>query len=78
MPAVIDDAKSIVAGLSDAQFNWKPSPDQWSVGQRLKHLVLTGVFAANGQEAAIALLRERGRRSDGPYVYRGISRRWVG
>ncbi len=71
--AVIDDARSIVAALSDAQFNWKPSPGQWSVAQCLKHLVLTGTFAAKGQEAAIAQLRERGRLSDGPYVYRGIS-----
>ena len=73
--AVIDDAKSIVAELSDAQFNWKPSAGQWSVAQCLKHLVLTGTFAANGQEAAIAQLRDRGRRSDGPYVYRGIPAR---
>jgi len=62
MPAVIDDAKSIVAGVSDAQFNWKPSPGRWSVAQCLKHLVLTGIYAANGQEAAVALLRERGLR----------------
>ncbi|HEV8447116.1 MAG TPA: DinB family protein [Gemmatimonadaceae bacterium] len=73
LAAVIEDAKSIVAGLSDAQFNWKPSPGQWSVAQCLKHLVLTGTIAANGQEAAIAQLHERGRRSDGPYVYRGIA-----
>jgi hypothetical protein len=75
VPAVIDDAKSIVAGLSDAQFNWRPSPSRWSVAQCLNHLVLTGTFAANGQEAAIARLRERGRHSDGPYAYRGISAR---
>jgi DinB superfamily len=73
--AVIDDAKSIVAGLSDAQFNWKPSAGRWSVAQCLEHLVLTGTFAANGQETAIAKLRDRGRRSDGPYVYRGIPAR---
>ena len=70
--AVIDDARSIAAGLSDAQFNWKPSPDQWSVAQCLKHLVLTGTIAANGQEAAIDRLQRSGKRSDGPYTYRGI------
>jgi hypothetical protein len=71
--AVIDDAKSLVAGLSDTEFNWKPSPSQWSIAQCLKHLVLSGSFAADGQQAAIARLRERGQRSDGPYVYRGVS-----
>ena len=69
---VIDEARSIVAGLSDAQFNWKPSPDQWSVAQCLKHLVLTGTFAANGQESAIERLQSGGKRSDGPYTYHGI------
>lgn len=70
--AVIDSARSLTDGLSDTQFNWKPSPVQWSVGQCLRHLVLTGTFAANGQEAAIAKLRQRGRLFDGPYAYRGI------
>lgn len=70
--AVIEDARSIVGGLSQSQFNWKPSPDQWSVAQCLKHLVLTATIAANGQEAAIERLRSSGKRSDGPYTYRGI------
>jgi DinB superfamily len=70
--AVIEDARTLAAGLSDAQFNWKPSPAQWSIAQCIRHLVLTGTFAANGQDAAIANLRQRGRHSDGPYAYRGI------
>lgn len=27
------------AGLDDAQLNWKPSPDRWSIGQCLDHLI---------------------------------------
>jgi hypothetical protein len=70
--AVCDDARQLVAGLNDAQFNWKPTPHRWSIAQCLKHLVLTGTMAANEQEATIAQLRQKNKRSDGPYAYRGI------
>jgi hypothetical protein len=71
--AIRDDARSLTAGLSDDQFNWKPSPERWSIAQCIKHLVLTGSIAANQQKAAIARLAQAGRRSDGPYTYGGIS-----
>ena len=72
LTAVIDSARSFCDGVSDEQFNWKPSPVQWSIAQCLQHVVLTGAFAANGQEAAINKLKSAGRRSPGPYSYRGI------
>lgn len=72
LSAVIDSARSLADGLSDQQFNWKPSPAQWSIAQCVQHLVLTGAFAANGQQAAIDKLKRAGRRSSGPYSYRGI------
>lgn len=71
--AVRETAKSLTAGLSDAQFNWKPAPDRWSIAQCIKHLILTGTMAANEQEAAIAKLEQQGKRSDGPYEYGGIT-----
>ncbi len=33
-----DEARSVVSGLTDAQLNWKPSPDKWSIAQCLEHL----------------------------------------
>jgi len=33
-----DEARSIVDGLSNAQLNWKPSPEKWSIAQCLEHL----------------------------------------
>ena len=33
-----DEARSVVDGLNDAQLNWKPSPDKWSIAQCLEHL----------------------------------------
>jgi DinB family protein len=32
------DARSVVSGLSDAQLNWQPAPDKWSIAQCLEHL----------------------------------------
>jgi DinB family protein len=71
--ALREDARSLTAGLTDAQFNWKPSPERWSIAQCIKHLVLTGGMAAAEQEAAIAKLERAGKRSVGPYRYGGIS-----
>jgi hypothetical protein len=70
--AICDDARALASGLTNEQFNWRPSPNRWSIAQCLKHLVLTGSMAAREQEAAIAKLRSQGKLSDGPYAYRGI------
>lgn len=37
--AVSEDARSTFGRLTNAQLNWKPSPDEWSVAQCLDHLV---------------------------------------
>jgi hypothetical protein len=34
------DAQTITAGLTEAQLNWKPSADQWSIAQCLEHLAV--------------------------------------
>ncbi len=33
-----EEARAVVAGLDEAQLNWKPTPDQWSIAQCLEHL----------------------------------------
>ena len=30
-----------IAGLSEAQWNWKPAPDKWSVGECAEHITRT-------------------------------------
>ncbi|MFL6335213.1 MAG: DinB family protein [Pyrinomonadaceae bacterium] len=39
--AVASDASKVFGGLSAAQLNWKPSAEQWSVGQCFDHLIVT-------------------------------------
>jgi hypothetical protein len=33
-----DEARALAADLTEAQLNWKPAPDQWSIAQCLEHL----------------------------------------
>jgi hypothetical protein len=33
-------ARELVAGLNNAQLNWKPAPEQWSIAQCLDHLAI--------------------------------------
>src|SRR5260370_2489112 len=33
-------ARHLVSGLSEAQLNWKPAPDKWSIAQCLDHLAV--------------------------------------
>ena len=35
-----DAARQLVSGLSQAQLNWKPAPDKWSIAQCLDHLAV--------------------------------------
>ncbi len=39
--AVGEEARREFGRLSAAQVNWKPGPDEWSVGQCLEHLIKT-------------------------------------
>jgi hypothetical protein len=41
LQAVAEDTMNVFGNLSPAQFNWKPSAEQWSVGQCFDHLIQT-------------------------------------
>jgi DinB superfamily len=41
LQAVASDAAKVFGRLSPAQLNWKPSAEQWSVGQCFDHLIVT-------------------------------------
>jgi hypothetical protein len=40
----LDGTLASVAGLNDAQFQFKPAPDQWSIAETLEHMVMTLEF----------------------------------
>lgn len=41
LQALTEETMKVFGNLSPAQLNWKPSPEQWSVGQCFDHLIKT-------------------------------------
>jgi hypothetical protein len=50
---IAEQAQNLVAGLTEAQFNWRPSPHQWSIEECLSHLTMVGQVELLAIEAAI-------------------------
>ena len=75
--ANMSHAESLAAGLSQQQFNWRPDPATWSIGQCLAHL-----NAVNGQDlaplrASIADGKSRRLTGEGPFTYGFLSRKFI-
>lgn len=67
-------ARSLVGPLSEAQFNWKPGTDRWSVGECVYHLnVISQAYLPVLQEAVASA--ERG--VTGPFGYGWLSRKFI-
>jgi hypothetical protein len=70
-------AEALVAGLSPAQFNWRPEPapnkQSWSIGECLSHMNIINRAEPKTIDAAIADARARGINSAGPYRYGFLS-----
>jgi hypothetical protein len=71
---VAGHANQLTAGLSEAQFNWRPAPAQWSVEECLAHLTMTGQSQVQAIETAINEARARGLTAAGPFEYPAIER----
>ena len=72
-----DEARSIVSGLTNAQLNWKPSPEQWSIAQCLEHLTAaSGGFNPYFVEA-LARGRQRFAAASPPAYQPTFMGRWL-
>lgn len=81
LDAIKADGQAVCAGLSDAQFNWRPAPDRWSIAECLVHLNVAVTRSLAAFDRAIATGRERApaRRAGaeaGPTRYGWFSR-WM-
>jgi hypothetical protein len=76
LDAIRLDARDLTAGMTAEQFNWRPSPRRWSVGQCLEHLILTARIYPEPIERMIREAREREARRDAPYRD-GLIARWL-
>ena len=59
----------MVAGLSEAQFNWRPALANWSIQECMAHLTMVGAVEANALEQAIDAARIKGLTGSGPFSY---------
>ena len=72
-----DEARGVVSGLSEAQLNWKPSTDKWSIAQCLDHL--TAASSGFNPYFVDAIMRGRQRFAAGsPPAYQpSFMGRWL-
>lgn len=62
-------------GLSDEQFNWRPSDKEWSAAECVDHLVAIGTLLKRRIEESIELGREKHLESDGPFKHPRLGNR---
>ncbi len=72
------DADVFLAGMTDAQFNWRPGPERWSIAQCFDHLNVSTRRTFPAFDRAIAAARARGRTAPGPFRYGWFARWMVG
>jgi hypothetical protein len=71
---IVEDARAVVAGLSEEEFNWRPAPGEWSVEECLAHLTMVGNVELDLVEHAIDRARERDVTGKGPFGLSAIER----
>lgn len=72
--AIGQQAKTLTLGLSEAQFNWRPNTEAWSIEECLAHLIIVGHTEVRLLEKAIQDGRARGLTGSGPFRYGWIER----
>jgi hypothetical protein len=68
------EARELTQGLNEAQFNWRPAPDQWSIEECLSHLTMVGQWELRAIEQAVEQGRARGLTGTGPFAYGPVER----
>jgi hypothetical protein len=67
--AVNEDARDLIAGLSEPQFNWVRAPGHWSIAECLDHLTVTNRELLEEIKRAVSDARNRGLKASGPFRY---------
>jgi hypothetical protein len=69
LAAIATEADAVLAGLTEAQVNWRPSPERWSIGECISHLNVGIRVVLPALDHAIESARERGWTGTGPFRY---------
>ncbi len=73
--SIRQDAGGLLSGLTDEQFNRRPAPNQWSVGDCFQHLnICAATLFVPGIDAAIRAAHAGGLRGQGPFVHPALQR----
>lgn len=67
--AIKQDARELVAGMSEKALAWRPEPGRWSIAENLMHLNLVGERYVKAIDECIASAREGRLFSSGPFRY---------
>ncbi len=71
------EADALVAPLTEAQFNWRPAPDRWSIAECIDHLNVTARQYLPQLDESIAEGLRRGLYGHGPFTHDLIGRLFV-
>lgn len=74
---IATEVVGLTNGLTKEQFNWKPEPDSWSVGQCIDHLNRAGYALLPLFEKAIHGGRQNGMTGEPPFQYDFVSRWFI-
>lgn len=55
--------------MTEAQFNWRPAPGQWSIEECLAHLTALGQVEVEAVEKAVDEAKAKGITGTGPFEY---------
>jgi hypothetical protein len=69
------DLPGLAKHLSFEQFNWRPSPERWSIGQCVEHLNITTERYLPVLRKAMSDARAAGKLAPGPFAL-GFLERW--
>jgi DinB superfamily len=75
--AIKDDARDLIDGLNERQFNWHPESGGWSIAECLDHLNVTGSKLLPLIDGAIDRARQRELFSLGPFNYGLLGNRFI-
>jgi hypothetical protein len=75
--ANLNSVDNLTRGISREQFNWRPDPGRWSVGQCIGHLNLINGADLKPLRAAIDGGRSRDLTAAGPFQYGFMSKKFV-
>lgn len=69
-----DEAHALAAPLSREQFNWRATPEEWSIGQCLDHLNVAGFLLLPRLEEAVEQGHSDGLTGSPPFRYGLVGR----